>query len=205
VVLCWLRMPRSERTLARGFTLVELMTTVVIVGILAVVAYAAYGKFVTYSHTTEVNSVLSGIKNRQEAYKAETGIYLGVSSTLAANQNTSGWNTALYPHCTAGLAVPGVQKVAWPSGACSTGCCVGWQKLKVQTTAPTYYGFTTIAGAGGTPTAAVSIDGTAIVWPAATGPWFIATGVADTDGNGIFTTSVISSFDDEIRVDQSSE
>jgi prepilin-type N-terminal cleavage/methylation domain-containing protein len=198
-------MRSTPRTFARGFTLVELMITVGIVSVLAVVAYAGYHKFVTYSHTTEANSVLSGIKNRQEAYKAETGVYLGASSVLAANQTTTGWSTNVYPHCAAGGILPGSVKVAWPSGSCSTGCCVGWQKLKVQTTGPTVYGFTTIAGNGGTPTAAFSIDSTAFVWPAANGPWFIASGVADTDGNGVYTTSVISSLDNEIRIDQSSE
>jgi prepilin-type N-terminal cleavage/methylation domain-containing protein len=194
----------SRRSAARGFTLIELMIVVAIVGVLSVVAYAGYRKFVTYSHTTEANTVLSGIKNRQEAYHAETGVYLGASSALAANQNTSGWTTNLYPNCAAGGGLPGAKKVAWPVGTCSSGCCVGWQKLKVQTTAPTFYGFTTVAGSG-RPTETITFDGTAVVWPANTGPYFIATAVADTDGNGVYTTSMISSLDNEIRVDQSSE
>jgi type IV pilus assembly protein PilE len=197
-------MRRCERE-ARGFTLVELMVTVAIVGVLAVVAYAAYGKFVTYSHTTEATTILSGIKNRQEAYRAETGIYMNVSAVLAANQSTSGWTTAVYPHCAGPGTLPTAQKVAWPAGSCSTGCCIGWQKLKVQSSAPTYYGFTTVAGNGSAPSQSVTIDGTAVAWPTTTSAWFIATGVADTDGNGIYTTSMISSFDNELRVDQSSE
>jgi hypothetical protein len=33
----------------------------------------------------------------------------------------------------------------------------------------------------------------------------VATGVADTDGNGVYTTSMISSLDNEIHVDQENE
>src|SRR5580658_9663681 len=111
----------AARPAGRGFTLVELMTTVAIVGVLAVVAYAGYHKFVVSSHQTEANNILSGIKNRQEAYKAETGQYLNVSKNLAANQGT-GFG-ALYPHCQAGVSAPGAFSVAWSQSACPATCC----------------------------------------------------------------------------------
>jgi prepilin-type N-terminal cleavage/methylation domain-containing protein len=196
---------------ARGFTLIELMTVVAIVGVLAVVAYAAYHKFVTTSHQTEANAVLSGIKNRQENYKAETGGYLS-GTGLAANQNTGTFNV-LFPMCAGSGGKPGAQKYDWPSGGnCTAACCPPWQKLKINTTAPTFYGYSFVAGMGPTGLPTISIEGTnpfstltgASAIPTAQ-PWFVATAVADSDGNGIYTTSMISSLDNEIHIDTENE
>ena len=199
----------------RGFTLVELMTTVVIVGILAVVAYAGYHKFVVSSHQTEANAILSGIKNRQEAYKAETGYYMNVSKNLAANQGT-GFGS-LYPHCqVSGVTAPGAFSVSWSSTACSSSCCNAgqdWRKLKIETSAPTFYGYTTIAGCAPpapctdtVPTAAITISNHTPNWPTANmSPWFVATAVGDADGNQIYSTVMISSFDNDVYVDNDGE
>jgi len=191
---------------ARGFTLIEMMVTVSIVGILAVVAYEGYHKYVTSSHALEANAILSGIKNRQENYKAETGAYLtDQQNVLVANQSVSATN--LFPMCATNTGLPGREKVMWPSGAdCSASCCPPWLKLKVNTTAPTFYGFSFVAGNGNTGLPAISMGSNASLWPASVvGPWFVATGVADTDGNGVYTTSMISSLDNEIHVDQENE
>jgi type II secretory pathway pseudopilin PulG len=196
------------------------MTTVSIVGVLAVVAYAGYHKFVVSSHQTEANHILAGIKNRQEAYRAETGAYLNVSPSLASNQGTGGFSTTssgpLYPHClAAGTPAPGAFSVAWPVTACLA-CCnpgVDWLKLKIESTAPTFYGYTTVAGGTGTgpgttATIGVKINGVVPNWPSVTtvsGPWFVATAVGDADGNGIFSTVMLSSFDNDVYVDTDGE
>jgi type IV pilus assembly protein PilA len=205
----------DRRRAERGFTLIELMITVGIVGVLAVVAYAGYHKFVVTSHQTEANHVLTGIKNRQEEYKAETGSYMNISPSLASNQKVN--FSSLYPHCmgTGTSQTPGAFSMTWPTAACGATCCnagTDWQKLKVQVTAPTYYGFSTVAAktGGSTPATLIpnlTISGNAPKWPsnATQSPWFVATAVADTDGNGIFTTSWTSSFDNEIYIDMDGE
>jgi Tfp pilus assembly major pilin PilA len=186
------------------------MMTVAIVGVLAVVAYAGYHKFVVSSHQTEANAVLSGIKNRQEAYRAETGQYMNVSKNLAANQGTG--FTALYPHCmVSGVTAPGAFNVSWSSTACTATCCnagTDWRKLKVETNAPTFYGYTTVAGANGSPqgTYSITINGSTPNWPTNNlNPWFVATAVGDADGNRIYSTVMISSFDNDVYVDKDGE
>lgn len=185
------------------------MTVVGIVGVLSVVAYTGYHKFVTRSQLSEATNVLAGIKMQQERYKAETGSYLNISPSLAAN--TASTAVTAYPHCTIGMT-PGAQKLQWGGGtsapACPTSCCnsgTNWTKLRVETNAPTYYGYSTIAGAkGGTPTG-VTIGGATPNWGTPVGPWFVATALGDPDGNSIFSTEMISSFDNEVYVDNEGE
>ncbi len=198
---------RGQRERETGFTLVELMVTVLIVGVLAVLAYAGYHKFVVSSHQTEANNMLSGIKNRQEGYKAETGQYMNVSKSLAANQGTG--FSSLYPHCQQSIAAPGAFEVAWGPAACTSACCnsgTDWHKLKVESNAPTFYGYSTVAGTTGIPTNTITISGHTPNWPTGNlAPWFIATAVGDADGNGVFSTVMISSFDNSVYVDNENE
>jgi prepilin-type N-terminal cleavage/methylation domain-containing protein len=185
----------------RGFTLVELMIVVVVVGVLAVVAYAGYHKFVVSSHLTEATNVLSGIKMRQEGYRAEKGTYLNVSKELDANGVTF---AGLYPHCASSVQ-PGAFSVGWGK-PCPPGCCINdWAKLHVETTAPTFYGFSSVADTS-LATLAVNINNTPMTWPAnPQGSWFVATAVGDPDGNQIFSTAMITSFDNEVRIDNDGE
>jgi type IV pilus assembly protein PilE len=52
----------------RGFTLIELMVTVVILAVLAVVATASYIRYMRRAHTQEAISMLGDIRIRQEMY-----------------------------------------------------------------------------------------------------------------------------------------
>ncbi|HEY6880276.1 MAG TPA: prepilin-type N-terminal cleavage/methylation domain-containing protein [Polyangiales bacterium] len=77
------KQPRSRRP--EGFTLIELMIVVVILGILAVVAIPSYRSYVYRSKTTEAIGFLGEIKSRQEAYRADFGQYAQVSVTLSSD------------------------------------------------------------------------------------------------------------------------
>jgi prepilin-type N-terminal cleavage/methylation domain-containing protein len=69
-----------------GFTLMELMIVVVIVGVLAAIAIPAFSGYVQRSRTTEAFRMLGEIRQRQESYRVEFGRYCG----------NLGWNPAAY-------------------------------------------------------------------------------------------------------------
>jgi prepilin-type N-terminal cleavage/methylation domain-containing protein len=74
----------------RGFTLVELMVVVAIIGILAVVAVVGYTKVVRRARAGEVPEIFAELKAREEAYKAENGKYLGLCKTDLSTDCTDG-------------------------------------------------------------------------------------------------------------------
>ena len=61
-----------------GFTLIELMIVVVIVGILMAISVPAYQGYVLRSHRTDAHSSLLDIAARQERYVAQRNTYTTV-------------------------------------------------------------------------------------------------------------------------------
>lgn len=78
-----------------GFTLIELVVVVAIVGILAAVAIPAFMRFQLRARSVEGGVNLQAIAKAQESYFAEYGTY--VSAPVPAP-----------------VAIPGTMKVAWP-------------------------------------------------------------------------------------------
>ena len=69
------RVARAHGTRQRGFTLTELMITVVIVGILASVAVPAYRSYVDRAKRSEGKAFLSEMQARQERYFFDNNTY----------------------------------------------------------------------------------------------------------------------------------
>ena len=61
-------LPRPQRRSAAGFSLLELMVVVVIVGILATVAGQSYKRFTRRARVQEAISLLGDIRIKQENY-----------------------------------------------------------------------------------------------------------------------------------------
>jgi len=66
----------------KGFTLIELIIVIIIVGILASVGMAQYGKIVEKGRYTEASSVLGSLRSLQMIYFVENSAYLADPSVL---------------------------------------------------------------------------------------------------------------------------
>lgn len=89
---------------ARGFTLLELMVTVVVVAILASIALPSYQSYIQRSKITEATSGLSELRLRAEKWFADNRTYLDSGAT-AVGFNTTITNSRYFTYaCPIGSA-----------------------------------------------------------------------------------------------------
>lgn len=69
--------------LTKGFTLIEVMIVVAIIGILAAIAYPSYDEYVKRGHRTEGQALLSDASARQERYFGQNNAYITSDANIA--------------------------------------------------------------------------------------------------------------------------
>jgi type IV pilus assembly protein PilA len=92
-----LSIQRSTARRGAGFTLVELMIVVAIVGVLVAVAIPSFLRYQLRARSTETLSHLKGIATSEDAYFAENGTYVSVPTPVPAS-------------------LPGYSRLPWPAG-----------------------------------------------------------------------------------------
>ncbi|WP_122082150.1 pilin [Vibrio coralliirubri] len=72
---------KSKRTNQKGFTLIELMIVVAVIGVLSAIAIPQYQKYVAKAEVASALATMTGIKTNVEAFAVENGEFPDGSST----------------------------------------------------------------------------------------------------------------------------
>lgn len=177
---------RRERAKTAGFTLVELLTVVAIMGILATLAIAGVRQHLKDSRSLEATAHIQGIRAAQEARRAEVGIYLNCST------GTANW----YP------AAPDDKVRSWVFSSHTD--YPRWRVLGVSKPDGVRFGYLVNAGVPGTPMT-VPETNSKPTWPATVDPWYVIQAAGDSDNDDVNMLVLASSVNGEIYVENDHE
>ena len=191
-----MRIP-MQRASQRGFTLIEMLTVVIIVGVLATLAVYGVRKYILSSKTGEAISMMASIKSAEEAFKGETFTYLNVSTDFSDGN--------FFPSHQATNPASKFGKHGWSVGGGAVE--QNWRVLGVVPDGPVLFAYAVVAGGPGdslpTPPTAKTDFG---LPSTATSPFYMAVAKADLGGTlGMYTYVLSHSYTSEIYIENEGE
>jgi prepilin-type N-terminal cleavage/methylation domain-containing protein len=182
------------RPRSRGFSLVELMIVVVVLGILASLGMVGYKRYVGKARTTEAAAMLAEMAAKEQIYYLEFAQFLplvnGSTVTAAAASGASATENAnqFWPRDPSVSTFESVR-----SAAAATALPLSWQLAAVRPRDNVLYcTYFASAGLSGSNPVAGSLGGGLLGSTAIGQPWFYALGACNLTGTATFSTGVTS-------------
>jgi prepilin-type N-terminal cleavage/methylation domain-containing protein len=171
---------RRHASDVRGFTLVELMITIAVVGVLATLALVSYKKYIDGARVSEPLSILQAMRTSQEQVRRETGHYLDVTQQGYFPMKTGFGDT----------------RTPWGGAdAQGHGDYARWRQLDVPVSGTVLFGYKANAGLSGKAISLAVDFKPAPTWPnPPSDDWYVLQAKGDPDKNGAPTVLITSSY-----------